>query len=580
MRWSKVIGGKSTLQRRLMLLILGGNLLLGILVGIGYLWNRHVADETRHASQLAHFARDAAALFHPLAELIDDTNHAVDGTLPVAEFRARLANSARALGVLKAPLAELPPIGDYHATEHYEDLTGKYQTFERASAQTLAAAARIADALSDGIAADQARALYAGQFEALEGALATSLTALSEEAARLADTNNNYVLDHFTEARQIMLPLLLLAPPLSFLLGIAMVSMIVRPLRSLRDNMHAMVAGEGDLSARLPGFKGEAGEVAALYNQLVDKIHHVIEQVVCAENHLKHSSQRLLANAEQTRLGLTGQETEVEDTIAKMQGLGADIVAVGQHAGTAREATEDAQARSAAGREAMQHAMTAMRRLDDGSATAAQQMEQLTASVGSISIALDVINKLAEQTNLLALNAAIEAARAGESGRGFAVVADEVRNLAMRTRDSTGQIGAIADEVRRQVGVTHEAMNLNRHYVHEALEQVEGVAATLTEIDTASQRIAGMSRQIAEAVDRQNDTAANISRNSINLRMTTRQAEANAVAMESLSTELDTLVQRLYGIVCVFNVTQERAVDPQPCTYAAPDVADGDIELF
>lgn len=579
MKLNDIIGGSQSLHRRLALLILGGNLLLGILLGTGHLWNLHVAGETLHARQLAHLAQESATLFHPLSELVDATHQALAGTLSGTQYRALLADHARKLGALKTRMEQLKTSRQYHADNRVDGISGRYLDFEQASTQIIRAGQLIADALQ---ANEMLRAqeLFTAHFLPARETLSTGILALSEEVTGIADRDSLYVMEHFETARRIMILLVLLLIPISILFGIAAVNRIVKPLRELSENMRSMVSGEGDLATRLPEGKGEVGEMAELYNRLVDKIRHVIEQVIITEAHLQQSSQRLLANAEQTRLGLSGQESEVEDTITKMQGLSEDIVAVGQHAGQAREATEDAQERSAAGRKAMQNAMNVMRQLDEKSTTAAQVMEQLAASVSGIGMAVEVINKLSDQTNLLALNAAIEAARAGESGRGFAVVADEVRNLAASTRDSTGQISAIADEVRRQVDASREAMDINRRYVSEALEQVEGVAITLSEIDAASQRIASMSRQIADAVDRQNETAEDIGRNSINLRMTTRQAESNAIAMESLSHDLDLLVQKLYAIIGAFNMTDECRTGLEIESSAAVKPASGDVELF
>ena len=97
----------------------------------------------------------------------------------------------------------------------------------------------------------------------------------------------------------------------------------------------------------------------------------------------------------------------------------------------------------------------------------------------------DLISRIAGQTNLLALNATIEAARAGEAGRGFAVVAQEVKTLAGQTatatRDISKRIEAIQSVTQRSV------------------EAIQGISATIRELERFSVRIASAVEQQTQA---------------------------------------------------------------------------------
>ncbi len=109
-----------------------------------------------------------------------------------------------------------------------------------------------------------------------------------------------------------------------------------------------------------------------------------------------------------------------------------------------------------------------------------------------ISRVVKLITDISNQTRLLALNAAIEAARAGEVGRGFAVVAAEVKNLATKTGEATGEIGA-------QVGAIQAASE-------RAVQAIGGISGTISEMYN-------LSNAVSEAVGNQRVATDEINRN-------------------------------------------------------------------
>ncbi|TMV44149.1 hypothetical protein FGG78_41400, partial [Thioclava sp. BHET1] len=151
-------------------------------------------------------------------------------------------------------------------------------------------------------------------------------------------------------------------------------------------------------------------------------------------------------------------------------------------------------AENARGKSELAHAGAAEgRRVVD---LAKETMGEISASSERIFSITSVIDEISFQTNLLALNAGVQAARAGDAGRGFAVVASEVRALAQRSADAAKEINALIGDsarlVRKGVARVEETGQALAHI----LEQMQQIAADVTEIAGATQE---QSRSIAEA---------------------------------------------------------------------------------
>ncbi|SCY29896.1 methyl-accepting chemotaxis protein [Alkaliphilus peptidifermentans] len=103
------------------------------------------------------------------------------------------------------------------------------------------------------------------------------------------------------------------------------------------------------------------------------------------------------------------------------------------------------------------------------------KIQKTSESSLKIEEASKLILEIANKTNLLALNAAIEAARAGEHGKGFTVVAEEIRKLAVESKESTGIIENIINNLRID---NEEVIKAIESLVNIAKNQAAGVHVT------------------------------------------------------------------------------------------------------
>ena len=600
-RYQRFIGGPRSIRRRLLLMVLTINLAMVVMAVWGHAWNDRLILEISMAQAVSDLKGQVETVEHNADALLLYADRLADGgeakqlADSLKELIARQQQDMAELDQALERFVESHAEGEHTLSDIDRQLRASedhWKVFVEEISPLIAVVGR-GEADGSRRVVELVRRHNGGIHEEMEQVSVRLLEHVTHHASE--------VRRHSESAKWQIKLILVIAIPLFAAAGLFVIGRITAPLTQLNDSMAAIVKGEGNLSTKLPEWPGEAGAVARSYNDLTGKIQSALLSIAVAAKSLDRASAKLSSNAEQTKLGLVGQSAEVTDVIEKMRALEQDVAAVEGSTKSAAAAADEAHGTSERGQTMMGETIAVMERLDREAGESMNRVDQVVGSVDRIGVVLEVIHKVAEQTNLLALNAAIEAARAGESGRGFAVVAGEVRNLAERTRESTDEINAIMAELRGNAESAQTVMNENRGASADALTKVNEMAQALGAIGQSTESIAAMSQQISEAVTRQTGLAGDINRNTVNLDMTTRQAESNAGAMESLASELRGLVGLLNASVVQFNVEDNEAIaagleDMEPLPRAESEAGgsgddvlfdqsgggddDGDIELF
>ncbi|WP_404415575.1 methyl-accepting chemotaxis protein [Marinospirillum sp.] len=373
-----------------------------------------------------------------------------------------------------------------------------------------------------------------------------------DELAQASSTEAASTTDQQTFMQLVQLLVLILA----FLLaGILAPKLLVGPIEFLRNRMRDVAQGEGDLTARIQvSSKDELGQVAAAFNQVMEKLHQSISVVKTVNDEVVKRT-RLLHDTAASNIELTEQQQQtVDQVVVAMEEMHSAAREIANNSNSGAESASGASTSVSQGVDISQQSSERVKQLADqldSSSTAISRLAEEAESVGSV---LDVIKGIAEQTNLLALNAAIEAARAGDQGRGFAVVAEEVRALASQTQSSTEDIRQKIETLQTGADESVTAIRQGLKLVETTVTDVEKSAQAFASIQQAVEEISNMSLQTATATEEQTNVVAEINQNLQSIADYSAESNDSSKSLNELAATLKQQTDQLSEVVGSFRV--------------------------
>jgi methyl-accepting chemotaxis protein len=311
---------------------------------------------------------------------------------------------------------------------------------------------------------------------------------------------------------------------------------------------------EKDLTIRAPVTDDIIGTLGDAINQLTHVTATVLHHVTKIAGVVEHASERMKQQSDVVNDMAKEEDVIVARLIANLEIAMASIAEVAIFARDSSRAASEATNSTESAMQTVQATLSGMSVIRETISEMEKRIKRLGERSQEISQIVNLINTISERTHVLSLNAAMQAAMAGDAGRGFAVVAEEVQRLAENSRQATGQIANLVQNIQVETNDTIATVNTTIEQVVKESELAHKAGERMRETHEATARLVKLVATIANSSAEQTKIAESLRSAADEITQFTAKTAEQLAAQNQGAASLVSASKKLMESVSVFKL--------------------------